>query len=201
MTMIKIGLDVGVTRTGVVMDTDSDLHYATFHSDSAFDFSQYPTASRVADLAVEIVNWIIERDELADDNVFIICMERPIYNKSPKNFEIQWRLFQELQGALVPWAEATYIEVNPKTVKSVAKRGGATKDEMIDSSPFRDFDRGTSRNSEQYKNIEALADAYHIMRCIGKPVPQTKVDLWDEKRPKAANPGPAMEGTIPHHTP
>jgi Holliday junction resolvasome RuvABC endonuclease subunit len=165
--MILFGIDPGVTRTGVVRPPGYGSKkgaFATFHSSA--EFIDSPDYDRAASLGALVATWIsTEVADIGEDPDIRIVIEKPIYNGNPKNFSLQWRVFQSiLLGIAAAIEDFAVLEVNPKTVKEVATgNGGASKAHMIKASMFKDLDLGRV-------DKEALADAEGIAKC-GTVVP------------------------------
>jgi len=172
------GIDSGVTRTGVcqVLDTGDSLDImaaATFDSkgsdrDEAGDkFSSRPAFERVQDLAYEICKWIGEKagEEVA------FAIERPVYNKNAKAFELQWRLFHEIVSTLQSVYSGVVIsEVHNGTAKhSLTGDGSAGKDKMLAEGIFE------VHQFPDQEDREAVTDAYAIAISVdlGNPICNT----------------------------
>ena len=162
-----IGIDPGLTETGVVLyddENDQDvLSWSTFSAPN----TGAADVSRVVSLAAAVVNrimaWITEyKIEQVD-----ICIELPIYNKKAGNVQgliKQARLLEEIESGIFhivagELKECWVTEVNPVTSKTLATNyGRATKAEMIAASPFKAGKAGTP--GATVATLEAIADAW-----------------------------------------
>ena len=165
MTGMLVGLDPGVTRTGVVvagrrgLEAPAVLEAATFASTGRV-FGGRAAFERTVDLAEEICKWLggaMERHSLLPGKVAI---ERPIYNRNAASFELQWRLFQQIVATLIAYGIAHQIsEVHNSSSKlALTGSGSADKKAMVAASPFEAF------QFPDLEDREAVADAYgHLL--------------------------------------
>jgi len=182
---IVFGLDPGVTRFGVVAIDDykaPPIAWATFHSNSAYSGAE--TYHRVVSLTEQVTAWI--RSQTAGYRHMVVVIEKPIYNRNPVSFEIQWRLFQQVLTILRHVAGPDwFLEVSPGTAKRCATgNGSATKLDMVLASHFDGPDWGK-------ENQEALADAEGIANCW---FTEKTVAYSPMSKQIACHVGPAVQG-------
>jgi len=185
MCFCVVGIDPGVTRTGVViMDENKEvLAGATFHS-SGPKYTKFCKGCRVIDLSTDIDEWVGSWfwDNLTDEPTVRLAIETPVMGRNVEGFALQWRLVQALINTL-GWD--TCIEVhNTKAKIAATGNGSAKKAQMVEASPwaYGDF-------SED--DVEALADAYAIGLVAYQPVGENTYGIGD--RALACHKGPVME--------
>jgi Holliday junction resolvasome RuvABC endonuclease subunit len=172
--MRVVGIDPGLTRTGVVvMDgPDTPYAYATFAADSP-EYSDY---QRARCLMIKIRRWLWHAMDYSVPDA--VAIEKPILGRNVRNFEKQMRLFTELVSMAHDYFSSAVAEVNPMRVKKVA--GGSSKLDIICASPFDgpgiwvgDDWVGTEKQAikEEAANQEAVADAWAIAKCAYEKPP------------------------------
>ena len=183
-----IAIDPGVTRLGAIVLREHDdgtvqrLAAATFASPgkgSAIlpSFSKRETFCRVYDLQREVTRWlegVAEQHGMEEPNT-VLAIERPVYNRNPRAFEIQWRLFQQLCAAMMDegWV-CSISEVHNGTAKATLTGcGNAAKDEMSLYSPIQ------AHHFPDMVDREAVTDAYAVglSYVAGNPIYET---AWDD---------------------
>lgn len=186
-----IGIDPGVTDTGVVLKANNfeansiPLAYGVFNSKGAKYAKHFNITSRVDCLAREISEWVAaEVGARVPDGVNTLSIESPIYNANARGFQIQWRLYQQIVSNLSDMGCADIlVELNPGTIKkNHTGDGKASKIDMICAGFFNEGDHG---NQEEQ---EALADAEAICDCGKNPLIGERTDMLVHK--EAAHVGP-----------
>ena len=162
MSFCVIGVDPGVTRTGVVlMDGDKAvLDGATFHS-SGSKYTKFCRGVRVMDLSDTIADWVANAMGGCEADSVRLAIESPVMGRNVAGFALQWRLFQALVDKL-EWDAC--IEVHNTRAKIAGTgNGDAKKPQMVEASPwsYGEFDE---------EDVEALADAYAIGLVAYLPV-------------------------------
>jgi hypothetical protein len=151
-----IAADPGVGETGLILlapgSSRDVLEYATFScppNGSAFG----RTMALSDQIAMRMGVWM---DKYAVEYVDI-CIETPIWNKSPRSFELQWRLVQAIEmllymhACLADLKECWITEVPPTTSKRLATSdGGASKDRVAEFSPF---ERGDFKSVDTWRTL------------------------------------------------
>jgi Holliday junction resolvasome RuvABC endonuclease subunit len=194
MSFLVIGVDPGVGRTGVVVMNEHKevLAGATFMS----KLSQFCHGARIYDLAHEVRLWL---DDVVPPSMWDLpvrfAIETPVMNKvrNVKTFSLQWRLVQELLVTPIVGTDVTAIEVHNTAVKVAATgKGNASKDEVVDASPFYHEMFGVTDTA--HASVEALADAWAIALCAFDP-PKAHISFkpTEPSRQLACTKGPIHE--------
>ena len=183
---IIFGLDPGVTRFGcVAMDQalGEPVAWATFHS-SGDPYTSMPHFLRVSQLAREVVAWM--KPLTVGYKYVVVVIEKPIYNKNAKAFELQWRLFQQvLTYARHVMAPDEFMEVSNGTVKkALTGIGSAKKIDMVCASHF-DGPGYTQPDAEALADAQGVAMCWENMRGYGP-----------NDRTQACHPGPVVMGEM-----
>lgn len=153
-----IGIDPGLTETGVVLCQDDDdltpIAWSTFSSPTG-----HTTLARVVSLAAEIVSLLVDWVTEFDIKELDVAIETPIHKANIASYGKQMRLLQEIESGVfhivageldVCWI----TEVNPVQSKMLATGNPrANKDMMVEYSPFESY---IVRKS----TLEAIADAW-----------------------------------------
>jgi Holliday junction resolvasome RuvABC endonuclease subunit len=141
-----------------------------------------PHFLRVTQLAHEVVAWM--KPQTMGYKYVTIVIEKPIYNKNAKAFELQWRLFQQvLTFAQHMMAPDEIVEVSNTTVKkALTGSGSAKKIDMVCASLFD----GPDYTKE---DAEALADAQGVAMCW-----QLSMGYGPNDKTEACHPGPVIQG-------
>ena len=189
---LVVGIDPGVTCSGVCLCAEEKSKFdmlcaATFNS-RAKGFGKLATYLRVHDLAEEIGVWVNHAVSIVDEDSYteLVCsIERPIYNKNARSFEIQWRLFQSLYYVMFGTVLVSKVsEVHNGTAKLVLTGDGrASKERMLAHAPV------SVKMFPDYDDREAVADAYAICISVdqGKPINDNE---WEDL---ACTEGPVAE--------
>ena len=144
-----IGIDPGLTESGAVAIDDNDENVALAWATFSCTDTCAPDLTRVLSLASEIVDTLVRWvDELGITRLDI-SIELPILKKgkymNPLAYAKQNRLIQEIESGIfyrvAPELQECWVtEVYPSTSKAMAtNHGGATKDEILAVSPFKDL--------------------------------------------------------------
>jgi Holliday junction resolvasome RuvABC endonuclease subunit len=191
---VFIGVDPGVTDTGVVIKTEQSnlpMRYAVFNSKGAKYAGKFNITERVDTLAREVAEWAYaQMFTLSGEETHYLpttlTIETPIYNANARGFQIQWRLYQQIISNFCDMGLADkLVEVNPGTIKkSHTGDGKASKLDMICSGHFDGPDYGSTEEQE------ALADAEAICDCGKNPLLGERTDMLVEK--DAAHIGPTF---------
>lgn len=162
--MCVIGIDPGLTRTGVVVmdDVRTPIGYATFAADEA----HHSSAMRAWDLADRIFAWLEDLLYNYREIPPVLAIEKPIMGRNVENYEKQMRLFQSIITVLGPFVDKI-MEYNPVVIKKAATGDGkASKLDIICASPLDGPGNWGSGDKEMTANQEAVCDAWAIAACV-----------------------------------
>ena len=153
-----VGIDPGLTETGVVLCQDDDnltpIAWSTFSSPTG-----HTTLARVVSLAAEIVSLLAEWITEFSIKELDVAIETPIFKVNIASYGKQMRLLQEIESGVFHIVagelEACWVtEVNPTQSKILATGNPkAGKSLMVGCSPFENY---IVRKS----TLEAIADAW-----------------------------------------
>jgi Holliday junction resolvasome RuvABC endonuclease subunit len=153
-----VGIDPGLTETGVVLCEDDDdltpVAWATFSSPTG-----HTTLARVVSLASEVVALLMGWCQEYDIKELDVAIETPIQKVNVASFGKQMRLLQEIESGVFHIVagnldQCWVTEVNPIQSKQLATGNPrAGKDLMVNCSPFENY---IVRKS----TLEAIADAW-----------------------------------------
>lgn len=166
---IGIGIDPGLTESGAVVIDDRDenvaLAWATFSCTDTAD----PDVTRVLSLAAAIIDVLVGWIDALGVEEVDISIELPFLRKgrygNPQSFAKQMRLVQEIESGIyfrvaADVKQCWVTEVYPATSKVMATNdGGATKDEILAVSPFKDMTKVALETKR------TLADAWAHSLC------------------------------------
>ena len=137
-----IGIDPGVTQTGLVLRRGNEILAHQTYSVSRGECACMRVVSLADVIVGKIDDWIFQYDICVLDT----AIETPIYNSNPKGFELQWRLVQAIETGIIDVldgfvGEIWITEVGPTASKKLSTgRGNANKPEIAAASPFEEED-------------------------------------------------------------
>jgi hypothetical protein len=152
-------VDPGFGNTGLVLrlfDSSVPVSAVCWANDETADWDIRRAVSITTPLIEQIVAWVFEHDIKSLE----VCIESPIYNGNAKVLMIQMSLYTLIQAyvyeRVLPVLDECYLTVvhNTTSKKKLAHDGKATKEQMIQASPWG------HRGDLSYNQKHTLADAY-----------------------------------------
>ncbi len=157
----SIGIDPGLTKTGMTIFPDADDRDILAWATLACTVTKVPDLARVLSLADMVVTTLLRWVEDFEIQDVDIGIELPVLGSNPKSFSKQYRLVQEIESGIyyriAPEVRQCWVtEVYPTTSKSLAcNYGQASKADIIEASPF-----SVEIERERLDVVEAIADAW-----------------------------------------
>ena len=155
--MIVIGVDPGLTLTGVVIIGLAGDMFTPRTAISSWDVSYGPTI-RLARLAQAIMNYSGHTIDIHAPGVAItMAIEQPCYSCNAKSLILQSKLAGIIEAEAY-WRGWCPVHVAPSQAKkALAGNGNATKEEMVACAKLALGDIEGSKAKQ-----EAIADAYGV---------------------------------------
>lgn len=163
---LSVGIDPGVTMLGIVgkgTDGPEPLFYGTFHSEGDTYAKDFSITQRVMDLSREVYEWVygqmVHAGKKKKVTEVIVSIERPVWTKNARAFQIQWRLYQQLVEKMSQLPVDTICELDNGTIKKFHTGDGkATKLDMVLAGSFDGPGYGNKAEQEALADAEAIAD-------------------------------------------
>lgn len=170
-----LGVDPGFNNTGAVLRL---VHEKTVMEAACWrneETHQWPVM-RSMSICIPMIETLLAWIQKYSIDFLEVCVEEPIYSGNPKVLMMQMSLYLMIQiyvyDYLAPHLQELYLTtVNNKTSKSkLAHNGNATKQDMINASPWANDDEVT------YNQAHTLADAYaHSLSALKEQYPLHKL--------------------------
>lgn len=201
---IGIGIDPGLTETGMVAIDDADedkvLASATFSCTDTGSSDVRRVLSLAERIVDTLVEWLDKFDTDPSDEDYStlevdISIELPVMGRkkgelrNPQAFAKQMRLIQEIETGILfrvagECKECWVTEVYPATSKTMATNyGQASKEQILAASPFKDM------TEVPLTTRKTLADAWAHALCTwkGAPKPASRANFTELKAVEVKN--------------